>query len=619
MGHLKSDSSTRFAKTPTQWLTVGSQINDLVNQWSGRSDIITYVGEGAGHGAPACFVPAIAEMEVDVALAFGEEADPTFIGDLRERDVQYDHPVAVGAVLHEAMHAKFSELSLLLDINKEKDTFTRNVATWLEESRIEARGVRLFPKNRAFLRACALRLVIGDLKDDEDFTENGIQAFSQLILLTLARVDAGVLDPKDVKPIQEAAERLFDAKTLRALRSVWKRGIRHMDNTSGEPLLELAREWIKILEDADFDPKSESQGDEIPDWLKEMLKNLMGSGEGDDDGQDGNSSSAGSGGMLTEMAEDTEMSAQSEANAQAVQDLRDEIAAAREKAAAEAKTHKDTAAQVFGRGTGPGPAYTSSSLVETRDPNAKERIAAVALGKALDRARYRDRVVVKRSSVVPPGRLNARRALAAAEQKSRGAEVTAEAWKRKQRFHTDDPELTVGVLVDISGSMGGAMEPMASAAWILSEATRRVQGKCAMVYYGNDVFPTLKPGEHMPKVKVYTAPDGTEKFDRAFQALNGSLNLLNSTGARLLVIVSDLYYTGHEGERTRYWMKRCREAGVAVIVVPFEYDDHASSVVKAVRTKGIEVIPNSVTSKDVVSAAKAIGEAAVKQLEVVSS
>lgn len=618
MGHFNTEKTSRFSKTPREWLTVGSQINDLVNAWADRSDIITYVGAGAGHGAPACFVPAIAEMEVDVSLAFGEEADPAFIPDLRARDAQLDYPVAVGAVLHEAMHARFSDLSLLVDVNEEKDPFVRNIAMWLEESRIEARGVRLFPKNRAFLRACALHLVIGDLDEDTDFAENGIQSFSKLMLLTLARVDAGVLDKKDVSTIQEAAERLFKPKTLRALRSVWKRGLRHTENHDGKPLLDLAREWVKILEDADFDPKSESPSDEIPEWLKDLLKEMMGSDEGDM-GEGGSQSSGGSGGLLADMAEDIETSAQSEANSQAIQDLMEEIAEARAKAASESKEHKDTAKEVFSRGTGPGPARTSSVLSETRDPSPQERAAAVALGKEFDRARYRDRVVVKRSSVIPPGRLNVRRALAAAEQKSRGAEVTAEAWSRKQRFHTEDPDLTVGVLVDISGSMGGAMSPMASAAWILSEATRRVQGKCAMVYYGNDVFPTLKPGEHMPKVKVYSAPDGTEKFDRAFKALDGTLNLLNSSGARLLVIVSDLYYTGHEGERTKYWMKRCREAGIAVIVIPFDYDAYAQGVVDSVRTKGIEVIPNSVASRDIVSAAKAIGAAAVKQLESISS
>lgn len=253
--------------------------------------------------------------------------------------------------------------------------------------------------------------------------------------------------------------------------------------------------------------------------------------------------------------------------------------------------------------------------MEERAPKAQERIAAVALAKELDRARYRDRVVVKRKSVVPPGRLGSRQALAAAEQRSRGVEVTATPWTRKQRFHTEDPELKVGMLVDISGSMGGAMEPMASAAWVVSEAARRIQGKVASVYYGNSVFPVLKPGQHLDKVQVYSAPDGTEKFDQAFRALNGAMGLLDDSGARLLVVVSDLYYTGWEGERTVYWMKRCREAGVAVIVVPFGYDDTAKATVKGI--PGVEVVGSHLTG-DIVGAAKVIGAAAVRQLEVVS-
>ena len=162
------------------------------------------------------------------------------------------------------------------------------------------------------------------------------------------------------------------------------------------------------------------------------------------------------------------------------------------------------------------------------------------------------------------------------------------------------------------------MQPMASTAWIMSEAVRRVQGKCAMVYYGDDVFPTLRVGEHQQQVKVYTASDGTEKFDKAFRALNGSLNLLNSSGARLLVVVSDLYYTGWEGERTVYWMNRCREAGVAVVVVPFEYEAYAEARIKECKAGGVEMIPASVTRSSVVATAQAIGAAAVRRLQAVS-
>jgi hypothetical protein len=618
MGHLDHGTKSRFAKTPREWLGVGSQINDLVNGWAGRDDIVTFIGEGAGHSAPACFIPAIAEMEVNVEMAFGEKVDPRFIGDLSKRSIQFDHPIAMGAVMHEAFHAKHSTMELLEGLNKEKDAFVRNLATWFEETRIESRAVAALPKNKAFLRACALRLVIGDLKEDTDFQARGIQGFSQLMLLTLARIDAGVLRKKDVKIVQDAADKLFDRKTNKKLQNIWVRAQRHTGDTNAEPLLALAREWVKALEDAGQDPK-DGEGEGLPEWLKELMQAMMGeggeggeSGEGEQDGE-----GSGAGGLLEAMAGDTETDAQSEANGQAIQEVMDAIAEAKAAAGKEAKTHEEKAAEVFGRGTGPAGHTTSSRLVEERAPSPQERVAAVALSKALERARYRDRVVVKRGSVIPPGRLNARKALAGAEQRSRGVEVTAEAWSRKQRFHTEDPQLTVGVLVDISGSMGGAMQPMASTAWVLSEATRRVQGKCAMVYYGNDVFATLKAGQHLDKVKVYSAPDGTERFNKAFQALDGALHLTTSTGARLLVIVSDLYYTGQEGERTKYWMKRCREAGVAVIVVPFEYEDHAKGVVKSVKANGIEVVPTRMT-RDVVGAAKVIGAAAVRQLENVS-
>lgn len=616
MGHIRLDSESRFEKTPREWLPVGAQINDLVNDWANRSDVVTFVGEGAGHGSPACFVPAIAEMEVDVNLAFGEGTNPVFIGDLKDRKVQFDYPVAMGAVLHEAMHAKHSLFDLLA-VSEIEDRFVSGLITWFEETRIESRGVRAFPKNRAFLRACALRLVVGDLKDDEDFAGRGIQAFSQLMLLTLARIDAGVLDREDVEVIYDAALKLFGPDVLAKLRSIWIRAQAHSDDKSWEPLQTLAHEWIEVLKEAGQDPADDKSG-EIPDWLKELLESMMGEGDGDGDDKDQQSGSGSGGGLLDKMAEATQDDAQGEANDQAVRETLEELAEARDAAAKEAKAHRDEAGKVFGRGTGPGPASTHSSLIEERDPRPDERAAAVALSKQLEKARYRDRVVVKRGSVVPPGRLNSRRALAAQEQLSRGVQVTAESWSRKQRFHTEDPTLTVGVLVDISGSMGMAMEPMASTAWILSEATRRVQGKCSMVYYGNDAFPVLKPGQHMPKVQVYNAPDGTERFDMAFKALDGTLNLLNSTGARLLVIVSDLYYTGGEMTATKKWMKRCREAGVAVVIVPFDYEDNAREVVKSVKAGGIEMIPDKLT-RDVVGAAKAIGSAAVRQLESIST
>lgn len=612
MGHLHHGARKGFDKTSAEWLKVGSQINELVNKWSGRSDIVTYVGEDAGAGHPACFYPGPAEMEVNAPVVF-DSIPAEFIPDLRIRSNQFDYPVVMGAVMHESFHAKHSKLSLLEDIAEEKEIFVKKLATAFEETRIESRGVEAIPKNKSFLRACALKLVMGDIEEDDDFASRGIQSFSHLMLLTLARVDAGVLKKKDVKIIQDAAEKLFDKTVLKKLRLIWLKAQAHDIDSDGKPLLKLARDWVKVLEAAGHDPKSEDGG-EIPDWLKELLQAVAGSGgdsgEGSDEGGSGES-------ILVKMSEDAETDARSDGNEQASQEIRDEVAKTRAEAANEAKDHKKAGESVFGRGTGPGGGSTGSRLIQKRPPTAEERTAAVSLSKALEKARYRDRVSVRRSSVIPPGKLNSRRAIAASEQKSRGVDVTSEAWNRVQRKHTDDPTLTVGVLVDISGSMSYAMEPMASAAWILSEATRRVQGRCAMVYYGDSVFPVLKAGEHLKEVNVYSAPDGTEKFDKAFKALNGSLNLLGGTGARVLVVVSDIYYSGYERTATEKWMKRCQEAGVAVIIAPFGYDSSAAEVAEKLR--GVEFLDSAKTSGSIVRAAQAIGAAAVRQLEVVSS
>ena len=170
-----------------------------------------------------------------------------------------------------------------------------------------------------------------------------------------------------------------------------------------------------------------------------------------------------------------------------------------------------------------------------------------------------------RKSHTPMGKLVARNLVQNKAMESMGKRGELPAWKQKVRKHTDEPDLTLGIMVDISGSMGGAMEAMASTAWIMSEAGRRIQAKTAMVYYGEGVFPTLRVGQRLDQVSVYTAPDGTEKFGKAWKALDGELGLTYSDGVRILVIVSDGYYTPAEQENCVEALKECKRNGVAVL------------------------------------------------------
>ena len=162
-------------------------------------------------------------------------------------------------------------------------------------------------------------------------------------------------------------------------------------------------------------------------------------------------------------------------------------------------------------------------------------------------------------------------------------------------------------MVDISGSMGSAMNPMATTAWIMSEAAHRVQARYAQVYFGNDVFYSSKPLTREYEVNTYTANDSTEQFNKAFKALDGTLNLLHGTGARMLVVVSDGEYTPAEREHAIKWMIACKEAGVAVIWIPF--DTYSASRALAMQADGAVVQSNNI---EVEHTAKEIGMAASK-------
>jgi hypothetical protein len=199
----------------------------------------------------------------------------------------------------------------------------------------------------------------------------------------------------------------------------------------------------------------------------------------------------------------------------------------------------------------------------------------------LEKAKYRDRDITEIDSEVPPGRLRTRAIVQAKAMEARGVRERVAPFRRKVRKMTEDPTLSVGVMVDISGSMRSAMEPMATTAWVMSEAVRRVQGRTAMVYFGDEVFPTRKPGQHLDQVNVWEARDGTEEFDEAFRALDGALNLLNGTGARLLVVTSDGAYRDSQDRKAQYWVKRCVDAGVAVLWLPFDHGGYARHVERA--------------------------------------
>jgi hypothetical protein len=587
-----SNTSERLT-TPREWLLVGSQIGQLVNTWAARNDLAVLVGPKTLAPAIASFHPDRAEVEINTAVAFGAVL-PETVGDLNERLTQYEYPKVVGATMHEAMHARFTRWDLR-SASEALSPLEFDALNLLEESRIEGLAVKLYPKNRIFLRASALELCLGDLTEVAERTST-VEYAANIAGLALARVDAGVLEEFDVDPIRDAIQAIIPTEKLERLQQIWLAAQDHMDHGNAAPLYEMAREWVRVLQDV-----AEERGEELTD------------------NQQGEPGGAGSGGIpqaikdlleaLNEAAENTTIANQGDIDDQETAEQWAEQVADKGKQAKQGREHKATAAEVFGKGTAPVDSdRTNSRLIKRRAPDSEERIAAVKVAQLLETAKYRDRSETEVKSILPPGRLRTRALVQGQALKSKGIAQQTEAWRRTMRKHTEDPTLTIGVMVDISGSMMDAMQPMASAAWIMSEATRRVQGKCAMVYYGQDVFPTLKPGHHQTEVQIYTAPDGTEKFDKAFKALDGSLNLLYGTGARLLVIVSDGCYTGEETLAAKKWMLECERQGIAVLWLAFDAAYDARRILAGTSGKLVN------TAGSPTKAASEIGRAAADAL-----
>lgn len=544
MAHIKPQELNRSKiKTPSDWLGVGYEITQLVNAWSDRTDLVALLGVEAGQGAPACYLPALAEVEVNTKEAFGEAITPNLIDDLTKRKNQYEWAKAVGAIRHEAYHAKFSDWDIpLAGKTLKQDEF--EALMLLEEGRIEAWGIKTHPEAKVFLRASAMGLIIDEAKEVFGKEVSTIRSASSLVGLCHARIIAGSLDKAEAIELIEKVNEILGADLVAKLEAIIEKFQSHSNHKDVSACYPLAIEWAKLVRE-----KAEEAGEQPTQEQQEAFAEMMKE-------------------MLGEMSESISISNANDLSDQKRSEDMKESATAKANNSKEQKRNEEIARQVFSKSSGPGEASTRSQLIEKRSPNGAERSSAVKIAKALERAKYRERGTVEVGSVVPPGKLNVRKVIEAKALEQRGVFTQPIAFNKKVRKHTDEPKLSVGVMVDISGSMSSAMNPMASTAWIMSEAVRRVQGRCAMVYYGSDVFPTLKAGQRLKEVNVYSAPDGTEKFDRAFRALDGSLNLLNGDGARLLVVVSDGHYTHEELENAKKWVARCSKNGVAVLWLP---------------------------------------------------
>jgi hypothetical protein len=512
-GHIHRTSPATATVDPAwnRWSTAWTKHIPVL---TGRTDLTVTVAPGAGHGAPACYIPSRAAVEVDADLI----GDPT-ITDPRKPGHKKHVPAVYGALVHEAAHAVHS----LWTTPPGAAPVVATVAEMLEESRVEGAHRRRRPRDRKWIRHCVTTIVAA-----EDAPTDTVFNAAYAAGLLLARVDAGILTPADVRPVRRAVTRVLGRRRLARLRQIWRAAHLTAD-TDATAMIEHARQWCLAL---GIDPDTSPLPPDPQAGASSTISTAIGAVIGTVAGTAPPSPT--SGGTRTKA----------------------------------------------GAGRGGVPAlpeglqhYAATPASWTlRPPTSSEQQAAARLTAMLRRARSREPVMIREASATPPGRLRTRQAMTAAAQRAAGAVPTAQPWQRTARQPVPDPELTVAVLVDVSGSMSDFAAPMSSAAWILAQATSRAGGTAATIAFGQAVTIITAPGHRPGQVREILAEDGTEVFDEAVAVADQLLHLTTPGAARLVVIVSDGQFYANGFAAAQATINRLLTAGCGVLCLTPESD-----------------------------------------------
>ncbi|MER8162133.1 VWA domain-containing protein [Streptomyces sp. NPDC094472] len=525
-----------------QWVRIAVALTERLPELADRKDVIVTCQHGTRSGAPGAFYPTTAELEIDAAL-FAPLPPATITPERRGDEERY--PAAWGVLVHEAAHAAHSIWTTPPNL---RGTALDRAAQLLEESRAEHAHLTRRPADRPFLRSAVNTLILADITAQTP--SNRWQA-AQAAGLILARRDAGILDPDETEPLEQAVTSILGPDLLDTLTQIWTAAHATADDDA-PGMLDHAHAWCQALGTPATGPEP---------------------------------TGGGPGGEIAEAIGKVTVRVQANEAAQTAAQARVAAArAARAEAKAAQAAHErqavKTAERVFSPGARPftpgkpRKGNTPSPVTGTRLPTAGEKAAAGQLARALRAAAYRERTTTHTASAAPPGRLNMRQALAREAQKAAGATPTATPWTRTLRRPNPTPPLRVGIAVDVSGSMNAAADPIASAAWILAKATALTDpdSRTATVAYDRALTAITAPGRAPTKVTRFEARGLGHRLAEAIDALCAGLALTQPGTGRLLVIASDGYYHPDEANRAAQRITTLKDAGCAVLWLAFAPD-----------------------------------------------
>lgn len=525
--------------------------------------------------APAWFSPADRTVTINATYALQGD-DPGAVNPLTPEG-RRKHPHIIGLGCHEASHVRFTrwgeEARAAL---AQESPSVREIATLLEEPRIEGRYLATRPQDHGYLRAQSVLIDTSQFSPPSDEEREAMEEgegwvdgwrAGVLAILTLARGDAGVLEPEDLETPRRVLS-LTLGDTLERLEPLWKEALA-LEDGDVEGLLDVARRWVEEVGEKPAGIIGIAVCPGEPPEDPEFADDMLGAGTGE---PGPNADNASSGDILSDLMADlaSEIQEGNDAEAEAQEDAESQAGEAQAErdqdqrdGTAQKKAQKK-AQEFFNDPSAGSKKLTMAEEARRRDPTDVERQLAVRLGQEIKRARFRERDKATVLSQSPPGRLQGREAMIYTAQRSMRVQTTAKPFKTRMSRYTEEPPLRIGLMTDTSGSMV-AFEKFATAlSWATARALKGI-GKSVSVAYDTSVVVLNAPGEHPSKPYPLTASGAGEDWKTAFSIVDGALDLTTGRGARLLFVMSDGEYSPTQLSAARDDIARLRRRGARVV------------------------------------------------------
>jgi hypothetical protein len=536
-----SDTLSPRGTTPDEWLPAISQLTQYANTLAQRTDLAITIGPGAGHGAPACFIPSRAEIEINSTICL-PNADPGSI-DTSDALWRLENATFVGAAGHEVAHSAHTRWSIheLQDTGKISDKIIDVILT-LEEPRCESKLIQRVPGQKLFLRAAALDLILQDFTLPQ--TTYGAAAAAALVL---GRVDGRTLLASDGDPVKAAITPILGQQTLTSLRELWLEFLA-LDDRNLPAMYSVAKRWLAAIDEpaegTDGLIFSAGSSQQDGDWIRSAVGTAA--------------VNADSAIIVARTKERT--------HRKMAADEADATRRTKSASAAAEAFPAPSAAPLDPNASGPPVAHK----IGERPPTASEQRAATILSQKLLASDNRNIPDIGRTTrAVPPGRLRSRAAAQAAAYRDLGLRgPRPELFKARVYSPEQRGKLSIALLSDVSGSMQEGVDALSSVHWMLSHAGHRAGARTCAIHFGAAVHGISRPGQLDENVQLYEANDPWENFSSAALAADHELNLLDGDGARLLVVCSDARFNKvTEQSFATAFMTLCRRKDVAVIWV----------------------------------------------------